>query len=144
MLENERFIHDILLQRVAPGVAALYDEWREKRRITPFFLSWPAVTIYDEQGEPIEGVCRMDLSSVQRDRWTKTIVQAVQRTQAYAILLCEQRDSDVQIILESHHGSRCWTLPIERHGDIKVLGPASTRDDTECLGILWRPNLARS
>lgn len=135
---SERFIHDDLLARAAAGVESLYRTWREEGRIDPFFIAWPAEPVQTREGSMIAGPCMLELPADRRT-WNKKMLEAMRLTRAYAILLTEQRDEDVRVILESPHGARCWTVPIERHGDVRALGRASSQDDGPCLGILWKP-----
>jgi len=141
--KSERFIHDELCRRSEQGVASIQQIWKEQGKIGPFFLAWPAEIVKAHDGTPIEDICRLELPEV-KEEWSKLFQQAVELTKAYAILLCEQKEDGVKVILESPHGTRCWTLPIERHGDVYVLGKVNIKDDVESVGLLWRPNRGRA
>jgi hypothetical protein len=137
-ITSERFIHDGLLRQAEAAVSTIYDLWRKFRRIDPVLITWPAETIQTEAGEPIEGMCVMDLPLMPTTR-SKAIHAMVARTRAYGLLLIEQKERCVQAVLESPHGARCWTIPILDHGDIHVLGDPAIQDDGYCVGLLWRP-----
>jgi hypothetical protein len=68
----------------------------------------------------------------------------VQKTEAYALLLVEQREQAVVVIVESNHGSKSWHIPVENHGDVSALGKPTERVDTDAIGILWRPKRAEA
>jgi hypothetical protein len=135
---SEQFIHDDLCSQAQGGVNRLYQTWKTAKKIDPFLVAWPSTPVKAKDGTPIDGPCLMELSDVNRDEWHPLILEAIQKTSAYAILLAEQKPEAVQVILESEHGARCWTLPIVRSGDAYVLGSAQVTNDKECLGLLWR------
>lgn len=134
---SERFIWDNLKVQAATGIATLYETWKLRGKIEPFVLSWPAETILDDNGIPLEGSCLLELPDDQ-SRWNETILHFARKTKAYALLLTEQREGEVRSILESHHGTRSWSIPVQISGDIRTLGAAVTKDDTHKVGVLWR------
>ncbi len=140
-ITSERFIHDSLIVQAAEGISSLYDSWKEKGSIDPFLLTWPAENVVDDDGNIVTDVCRLELPK-EKNRWPSLFRQAISITKAYALLLVEQRSEDVRIILESPHGTRCWKVPIENHGGVKVLGKSSHTDNVESVGLLWRSNRA--
>jgi hypothetical protein len=142
-ITSERFIHDSLIVRATEGVSSLYDSWKEKGSIESFLLTWPAEEVRAHDGNVVNDVCRLELPE-DRTRWNKLIMKAVQITKAYAFLLVEQREKDIRAILESHHGTRCWIIPIEDHAGLKILGRVTHRDDLESVGLLWRPTIAQA
>lgn len=135
---SEKFIHDDLCGQAQGGVSNLYKVWKKDKRIDPFLVAWPSNPIQAKDGTPIEGPCLLELGDVNKDEWQPLILDAIQKTAAFAILLTEQKAEAIQVILESGHGTRCWTLPIVRSGDAYVLGSAQVTDNKECLGLLWR------
>lgn len=134
---SERFIWDNLKAQAATGLVSLYKTWKLRSKIEPFLLSWPSETILDDNGLPLEGTCLLDLPEDQSG-WPSTIAHFARRTKAYALLLTEQRPKEVRVILESHHGTRSWLIPILISGDIRLLGTAVIKDDTHKIGVLWR------
>ena len=72
----------------------------------------------------------------------KAAVELAKVTKAYALLLIEREGDVVRVILESHHGTRSWKMPIRRHGDIDVLEKEEAAQDSESIGVLWRPRTA--
>ena len=133
---SERVIWDNLKTLAEAGVKDIHRQWKVKRSIEPFAIVWPAQPILDSQGITVKGACSIDLP---RDTaaWSETLRQLVHMTEAYALLLVEQRDTDIQVILESHHGTRSWTIPIRQSGDVRVLGDPIVQDNTNRIGILW-------
>ncbi len=101
------------------------------------FFTWPADAVLDDEGTSIEGVCGMVLPPERREQ-LPAMRQMVVRTKAYALFLLEVREREVKAILESSHGTRTWTIPILLHGDVHVLGVATTQDDHENVGLLWQ------
>jgi hypothetical protein len=134
---SERFIWDNLKIQSATGVASLYKTWKTRGKIEPFVLSWPSEAILDDNGVLFEGACLLDLPD-NPSSWSESIRAFVRKTKAYALLLTTQKEKEVQVILESHHGTRSWTIPILVSGDVRILGTAVTKDDTHKIGVLWR------
>lgn len=136
---SESFIWDELIRNAEAGIKGLYNTWKRAKRIDPFVIVWPATTVTDKDGIELEGAVVRELNP-DPATWTKHILEAIKLTNAYALLRVHQHDRNVKAILESQHGARCWTLPINRHGDVDVLGRASFEDNQECVGLLWRPH----
>lgn len=135
---SERFIHDDLCDQAEGGVKRLYEVWKKHKKIDPFLVTWPSTPVQAKDGTPIDGPCVLELYDVNREEWHPLILEALQKTSAYALLIAEQLPDEIKVILESQHGTRCWTLPITRSGDALILGNAQVTDDKECLGLLWR------
>lgn len=133
---SERFIWDNLKAKANKGISSLYEVWRTRRKITPFLISWPAEPILDDNGLILEGECLLELSD-NRSTWSKTIRAFSKKTKAYALLLMEQLEKELRVTLESHHGTRSWTIPILLSGDVKVLGDPQIQDNVHRIGILW-------
>ena len=136
--KSERFIWDELIRQTERGIQGLYRTWKRSKRIDPFLVLWPATTVKDQHGADIEGPVVRDLPD-DLSQWTQLMLEAIKLTNAYALLRVQQVSGKVSVILESHHGARCWTLPVRRSGDADVLGRPSWVDDQEHIGILWRP-----
>jgi hypothetical protein len=134
--EWDRVIHDDIINYVDDAIHKIYDMWKKRKCVPPFFLSWPRVTVSDYEGKKVNDVCTLDLPE-DRSRWTDLMVQAVQLTKSFAILLVEQREEDILLILESGHGTRSWSLPIERRGDVTMLGKPVKKTDADRIGLLW-------
>lgn len=135
---SEKFIWDNLKVGAAGALVSLYNTWRTERRIRPFAISWPGETILDDSGLPLRGSCLLELPE-DKAKWPETIKRFVLRTKAYALLLTEQNKREVLVILESRHGTRSWSIPIQVSGDIRALGTAVIKDDHHKIGILWKP-----
>jgi hypothetical protein len=133
---SERFIWDRLREEAARGIPGIYKTWKIARKVEPFIIGWPAEAILDDNGVPTEDTCLLSLPEDQ-DLWSTTLLTFAQKTKAYALLLAEQLKDEVRVVLESHHGTRSWSIPILVSGDIRTLGTAVVKDDTHRIGILW-------
>lgn len=134
---SERFIWDDLCQQAESGIPSLYESWKKVRRIEPFLLAWPSEPVLDDQGILLDRTCLLDLKG-DPGAWSQTFRAFAARTKAYALLLAEQHAGVVRTILESHHGTRSWSLPILTSGDIRYLGtPPLVADNLHQIGILW-------
>lgn len=140
-ITSERFIHDDLLQKAERAVNKLHEIWKKEGKIDASLLTWPSEPILDDNGQKMEGVCCLTLPDTSAEK-IKAIRAMVRRTKAYALLLIETVDTNVQALLETPHGTRCWTLPIYRSGDTKILGEATVTDNREHVGLLWSPHRA--
>lgn len=137
---TERFIHDDLLQELEDTLATtLLDGWKANGRVEPFLLSWPTEHVTCDDGTTVTHVFYANLPE-ETETWPQWLEAAVKKTKPYALMLGEQREDEVIVTFESPHGSRCWRFPIERHGDVQILGRPSTRDDVDSIGILWKAN----
>jgi hypothetical protein len=141
-IAQERPIHDSLVRQAAAGVASIYNNWKKNGRIDPFFMAWPTGTLIGSDGAEISDICMLDLREQHKAEWPRLMREAIQLTNAYALLLCEQRANDISVILESTQGTRAWTVPIIRSGDVRILGKTSYRDNVESVGLLWTPTRA--
>jgi hypothetical protein len=135
---SERFIHDELARRAEKGLSGLYETWKTNRKIEPFIITWPADDKKARSGGKISGPCVLELPADNKDIWHDLMLGAIQTTSAYAILVAEQRESDVRVIFESRHGALCWTIPIVRSGDVDVLKRPVVSTDGEHIGLLWK------
>lgn len=135
---SERFIWDRLKNDAQRGLSGIYSTWKTAGKIEPFLISWPAEKILDDNGVPTDDPCLRSLPS-DESLWPKTIVSFAQRTKSYALLMAEQlaEKREVRVTLESHHGTRSWTIPILVSGDIRTLGDAVIQDNVHKIGILW-------
>jgi hypothetical protein len=132
---SEQFIWDNLKVQAASGIPSIYASWKLAGRIKSFALAWPAETVLDDSGVPIQGTCLIELSADHGG--LKTLLHFMRKTKAYALLLTEQQEKEVLVILESHHGTRSWSIPILVSGDIRTLGQVVVKDDTHKIGLLW-------
>jgi hypothetical protein len=133
---SEAFIWDDLRAKAAESLASIYDCWRRWRKVDPFLIAWPAQMVLDDECKPITGACLHELSGDPKS-WKTTFRSFAEKTHAYALLFAEQREKDVRVIIESHHGTRSWTIPIYRSGDVTVLGDPLVEDNAHRIGVLW-------
>lgn len=142
ILDREKFIWDDLIADGKKMVSMVRDLWRKDKRVPRMLFSWPSEHLKTADGKTITHIVSF---AIPADLATfEAAVQLTKETKAYAILLVEQEEQDVRVLLESFHGTRCWRLPIRRHGDVNVLEKEHATQDTESLGILWRRVTAQS
>jgi hypothetical protein len=134
-LTSERFIHDSLMWSSQQVVEAACDMWREGKKVENYAISWPSQTVRSDQGDPIDRAIIMEIPNKEEQRQALTALVA--RTSSYGLLLLEVDEKQIHAVFESGHGTRAWTIPIERHGDRLALGDQKVKDDTECIGLLW-------
>lgn len=136
---SERFIWDDLIESSERAMQGLYDAWKKRGRIDDFLITWPAEAIIDRQGTVVKGPCAISLDTRDPTLRQEMLLKTLELTKAYALLLVEQLPTEVQAILESRHGAKCWTIPIIKSGDAKVLGPRAVTTDGRHVGLLWSP-----
>jgi len=135
-ITSERFIWDDLLRRGEAVAERAKKMWNRRQSLPTSLLSWPSEEIKDDQGNPIDRV--VSLAVPEHIPLRKALVDMLERTLPYALLLAEVRDKELVVILESHHGTRSWRYPIEWRGDVHRLGEGIRKDNTDSLGVLWR------
>lgn len=135
--------HHQLCRRVSESIKSIHKSFLRDKKIAPFIMTWPSTPIIDDYGKRIDNPCILELPDDQ-SKWTKLMLKAIDRTDAYALLLIEQREKDVRAILETTEGARCWLMPIAHSGDVTRLGVARITNDRECLGLLWQKNKAEA
>ncbi len=141
ILVREKFIWDDLVKDGKKMVDMVRDMWRRDKRVPRMLFSWPSEHLTAVDGKTVTHIVSF---AVPADVTTfEAAVQLTKQTKAYALLLVEQEEKDVRILLESFHGTRCWRLPIRRHGDVNVLEKENASEDTENLGILWRRSVGK-
>ena len=134
-----RFIHDEIARRCLSVIDKVVDLWRRDRRIDPSLLLWPSEVLRTTKGEPFDGVVYAALPRELNDRRTE-ISKAAKACSAFCLLTIEQLETSIRLIFESEHGTRTWHLQIENHGDVKILGRPTVKDNTESIGIRWHAN----
>lgn len=138
---SERFIHDDLIRKSQQAVNKLYEIWKAEGHIEASLLTWPSEPIIDDEGKKVEGVCALELPEDREERHT-AIRSMVKRTKAYGLLLIETVGAEVRAILETPHGTKCWIMPIQKSGDVKILGEPTITTNRENVGLLWAPQRA--
>lgn len=134
---SEKFIWDSLTRSAENGMKGLNNAWKRGRHIAPFIITWPANAVKSHTGGLIEGPVVRSLGDP--ETWRPLTVEAIKLTDAYAVLRVVQRADHVEVLLESHHGTKHWKLDIRRSGDVNVLGPPKQQpDNQEVIGLLYR------
>lgn len=113
--------------------------WRKRRKIDSYAAVWPREPVIDDAGQEITQSILCPISStLDAAQRLKLLQQLVERAKAYGLVVVEQRENAIHILLETHHGSRSWRIPLTWHGDVQVPGQVEKRDNEECVGLLWR------
>lgn len=136
---SERFIWDDLIEESQRAMIGLYEHWKKRHSIEDFLITWPAEVISAEDGSKVSGPCAFTFPVGDRAQRQDMILKTVQITKAYALLLVEQNKAEIQVILESRHGAKCWTIPIVKSGDVATLGPHALSTNGKHVGLLWSP-----
>lgn len=134
---SERFIWDDLILRSETLVKKVREQWQKTRTVPRMLISFPARHL------PVGDKIITDVVSfaVPKEMATfRAAVELAKTTQAYALLLVERVNDDVHIVLESHHGTRSWRMPLRRHGDVTVLEKGEATTNVDSIGVLWRPH----
>jgi len=138
-ITSERFIWDELLAKAAFAAGEVRKKWQKKRKIPTMVLSWPTVTIKDDKGKSISKIVSLEVPA--EVPLTRALRDLAVRTKAYALLVCTASKDELRVVLESHHGVRCWTTPISKHGDVSVLGETKVVDDQGGYDLLWKKRM---
>jgi hypothetical protein len=140
-LKNEKFIWDNIVERVEKvSIPRVHKMWKEDRRIPTMLFSWPSVHLRSSDNK----TTITHLVSFVPPREVNLMDSALffaRKTEAYALLLVRREGNEIKIVVESAHGSKSWKIPVERHGDVEVLGKAKAAENADHIGILWRPNV---
>lgn len=136
-ITSERFIHTCLLVEAEAMVDYVNEAWKDTGGHLPCLgFAWPAEHLHTTNGV-IKDMVRTTFSETP-SQLSRELRDFVRLSKAYALLVIEQRKTDVKVIFESVHGSRSWTMRIEQHGDAKVLSKPTVVNDHESIGLLWR------
>lgn len=136
---SERFIWDDLIVSSERAVTGLYEHWKRAHRIDDFLITWPAEPVKAEDGSTVVQPCAFTFPANDRTPRQEIILKTIEVTKAYALLLVEELADEIQIILESRHGAKCWTIPIIKTAGARVLGPHAIDTKGRHVGLLWRP-----
>ena len=132
MSHPERFIHDQLVEEAKAGIDSLYENWKNKQTLNPFIVMWPVREII-WHGMPTKNAVAFD---VPKGEAIKPYMEKMaKKVRAYAVLLWKEEAQALKGVLESKHGSVTWTIPILKHGNIRVLDTLEEHTDVDRLGI---------
>lgn len=141
-IKSERFIHDSLLNAAEEVLEVVRARWAKEGKVDAFAIAWPADVIKADDGEPLDGPCLALLEPLLKEERRDALSQLAQRTNAYALMLVEQRaQAQVRAVFESPHGVQSWTLTRERHGDLWVVRPVTVESDEPSMlhGLISSP-----
>jgi hypothetical protein len=142
ILEREKFIWlDIIrsAERILPNIKSI---WKKERKVPHVVYSWPSEHLTADDGSVVTHLITFMVPKGMSSH--EAVVVCTKHTKPYALLVVEQDVKHVTLTLESFHGTKCWKLPIVRHGDIEVLEKEIASEDTESFGILWRRSVGQS
>lgn len=140
----QRILHENILVHLKSSIESLFGSWKKYKKIEPFAMSWPLEILRTEDGKKIDGPILLRLSDEKEEHWRGLILELIRRTDAFAVLLAEQKDDEVRVTFESQCGSKCWRLPIAQSGDVRILRQPKVSEDKEYLGYLWKPATPRA
>jgi len=135
-LKNEEFIWKDLIFRAKHAVDHVKQVWRKEHDYPRMIFSWPSEHLKTKGGTVITHLVSFAIPDEMET--FKAAVELATKTKAYGLLLVDKVDGNLKVVLESRHGTRCWTMPIRRHGDVTVLERGRASENTECIGVLWR------
>ena len=142
---SEQYLHDDILKEAERSIINTVPEaWKAHGgKVQPFVISWPQEPVVSDDGVLITDhiVCEIPEDKTER---MKAVLNIIKRTKPYALLMGERLGNEVVLIFETKNGTRSWRYPIKKHGRTPVLGKPSTRDDVDCIGILWRAKKAKA
>jgi hypothetical protein len=138
ILAREKFIWDDIIERGSRAVQMVKDLWRKKQSVPRFIFVWPSEKLATTDGSGTHITHYVTFPIPEEMNVHAAAVLCAKNLKPYAMLAVEREGTDVKILLESFHGTRCWRLPIRRHGDVEVLEKESVSSNVERLGILWR------
>lgn len=131
-----RFVHDELVSRCKKFVETAQKIWR-KGEDPSFVIAWPTEPLKGEDGEMIEDEV---LAEFPKENVQERLRKLVDVTKAYGLLVIEKTPNALIIIFESHQGTHSWVSPVERHGDVTVLGKTVEENNVRHHGLLWSPS----
>lgn len=134
---SEKFIWDDLIAKSEEAVRKVREQWRRSKTMPRMLVAWPAQFLKGSDGSVITDV--VSFAVPDGVPTFKAAVELAREAKAYALLLVEREGDKVKVVLESRHGARSWVMPIRRHGDVNVLEKEEAATDSECIGVLWRP-----
>ncbi len=136
-LEQEDFIWRDLIDYAKHALTVVRAAWRRDRDYPRVLIAWPAEHLHFESGRVIKNTVSLAVPAHMTSR--AAAIEMARQTGAYALLLVERHEKELKVILESPHGTRCWHLPLERHGDVVMLGRETLSEDLDHIGVLWQP-----
>lgn len=131
---SERTIHDGLLKKCDGMVSELRRNYKREKDSTA--IAWVSRDIRDDAGNTINDFVLLELPE-DRTGWMDILLQLIQKTDAFALLVVDRQQPGLKVVFESRFGARSWTLKEERHGDVDVLSKPIVLDDVESIGLLW-------
>lgn len=134
MEKFRRGSHEYYIEVAEVVLSQVFKAWRDKLKFSDILVTWPSRPISADDGSPITDHCLLPLPATDR---RKAIVAMVGRTDAHALLLLEKTEEDVYLLVETPMGTKSWRLPIEKHGDVRVLGSPTVKTNVDKLGLLY-------
>lgn len=136
-ITSENSIHEGLLEESKAMVEHIYTVWSTQKKMPALAFTWPATTVFSDDGIPIDRIVSLTLPDESEER-SKALRYMVERTKAYGLFVIDPKDDEIKAVLETPHGSRSWTIKVRRSGDVKILSRPTVQDNVESIGLLWR------
>jgi hypothetical protein len=130
--------HEELVARAANMAEEINRTWLKQQRLEPIAIAWTGGAVEARDGR-IDGSVAWnippDMPPAER---LEGLREMVRLTKAQALLLAEKRADGIYVLFETPRGARAWVMPFKPHGDIQLLGPTQVKDNTTCVGLLWK------
>jgi len=104
--------------------------------VPTMLFAWPGPNVRADDGTVIRGLIPFAVPAGVDVK--AAAVKMAKRTQATALVLVQRQNEYVKVILEAPIGTKCWSLPVRRHGDVTVVEEGSTSMNGESIGVLWQ------
>lgn len=138
--DQAQLVHDDIMNEAETSLKnVIHKAWRAKRgSLEPFIIAWPQDPLLTDDGWNI--VTNHIVSDLPKDRsrWPEQMALVIERTKPIALLMGEQRETEVVVIFETRLGTRSWRYPIKQHGRSSVLSEPVVRNNVDSIGVLWR------
>lgn len=129
-LPNREKSFEVLTAVARQSLEDVRKHWRAKQRFPTVLLAWP--------GDPTSRYEIVHMAVPKEVTSFRAAVDLTEKTKAYALFLFEELEDRVLLLVETRQGTLAISVPIEQHGDVRVLGKEQETRDTESLGVLWR------
>jgi hypothetical protein len=140
---EERFIHEVLARRAHNAYERACQIWQTDGHLSPGILFWPTDTVMTtDRASPLEGVLVGPLPDPkERPALFASALEVISPYGIFTVELVGEPGPPALVgTFETSHGARQWVRPVQRHGDVSVLGPEVVTDNRQHLGVLWAPN----
>lgn len=140
-MPKRSILHDELVRRSEVLLHEIHNLW-DGEQFQDVLFTWAGMEIKDDKGLPINDLVGCDLPK-DGGHHSITLKMAI-RTEACGILRIRRESEDVvKAIMETVHGSKSWTFPLDLRGDRRVLGSPTVKEDEDSIGVLWKKGMGQ-